>query len=147
MEYLRALSVHFAALLLFLTGAAGLLTAAFGNISVERDMVFLSIVSETRSRKLNALLGGACVAAGGGMLWLALREFRPPSYVLLLTSCLAFGAVIMLVLKLLLRSAEAMDSLMAKSVFILVNALLLGLVLLAVFYLGEYFWRVFVARR
>ena len=80
MEYLRALAVHFAALLLLLTGAAGLLTAAFGNISVERDTVFLSIVSETRSRKLNGLLGVACVAAGGGMLWLALREFRHPSY-------------------------------------------------------------------
>ena len=147
MEYLRALSVHFAALLLLFTGAAGLLTAAFGNISVERDTVFLSIVSETRSRKLNGLLGAACVAAGGGMFWLALREFRPPSYALLLISSLAFVVVIMLVLKAVLRSAEALDSVMAKGVFFLVNALLLGLVLLAVFYLGEYFWRVFVAGR
>ena len=145
MQYLRALSVHFAALLLLLTGAAGLLTAAFGNISVEREMVFLSIVSETRSRKLNALLGTACVAAGGGIFWLALREFRPPSYALLLISSVAFVAVLTLVLKLVLRSAEAMDSVMAKGVFFLVNGLLLGLVLLAVFYLGEYFWRVYVA--
>ena len=51
----------------------------------------------------------------------------------------------MLVLKLVLRSAEAMDSVVTKGVFFLVNGLLLGLVLLAVFYLGEYFWRVFVA--
>jgi hypothetical protein len=145
MEYLRALSVHFAALILLFMGAMGLLSASFGNISIEREMVFLSIGSEIGSRKLNALLGILCFIVGGGILWLAVREFRPPSYALLLIGSSILIAILMLTFKLMLRSVEAMESIMAKGVLFLVNGLILSLLLTAVFYLGQYFWRVFVA--
>ena len=144
MEYLRALSVHFAALVLLIMGAMGLLFAAFGNISIEREMVFLSIGSETESRKLNAFLGILCLVVGSGILWLAVREFRPPSYALLLIGSSVLVAAVMLMFKLMLRSVEAMESVMAKSVLFLVNGLILGLLLAAVFYLGQYFWRALV---
>lgn len=145
MEYVRALSVHFAALLLLFSGAMGLLSAFFGDASFESERAFFSVASEVRSRRLNALLGSMCVLTGGGILLLAVSEFRPPSYPLLLLG--SFGGIylVMLAFKLMFRSAGAMESTFAKGALLLVNGLILALLLMAAFYLGEYLWHAFAA--
>jgi hypothetical protein len=141
MEYIRALSVHFAALVLLFSGVMGLISASFGDISFESERSFLSIVSETRSRRLNALLGALCVLTGGGALLLAVREFRPPSYPLLLLGSLGGLSLVALMFKLMFRSVEAMESTLAKGTLLLANGLILFMLLMAAFYLGAYLWR------
>ena len=145
MEYVRALSVHFAALALLLWGALGLISAAFGDVSFESGRSFFSIVSEIRSRRLNALLGSLCVLAGGWVFLLALREFRPPSYPLLMLSSLGGVSLLGLMFKLMFRSVEAMESTLAKGALLLVNGLILTLLLMAGFYLSAYLWHAFTA--
>ena len=145
MEYVRALSVHFAALLLLIIGAMGLLSAIFGNLSFETERSFFSIGAESGGRKRNAFLAILSLVVGGGILVLAAREFRPPSYMLLLVGSLILVATVMLMLKVTLRSVEAMESVVAKGIFVLVNGLILSLLLVAVFYLGQYLWRAIVA--
>ena len=145
MEYVRALSVHFAALLLLFMGAMGLLSAIFGNLSFETERSFFSIGAESGGRKRNAFLAILSLVLGGGILVLAAREFRPPSYMLLLVGSLILVATVMLMLKVTLRSVEAMESVVAKGIFVLVNGLILSLLLVAVFYLGQYLWRAIVA--
>ncbi len=145
MEYVRALSVHFAALVLLLWGTMGLISAAFGDVSFESERSFLSITSEIRSRRLNALLGSLCLLTGGGVLLLAVREFRPPSYPLLLLGSFGGVCLVALMFKLMFRSVEAMESLLAKGTVLAVNCLILALLLMAVFYLGAYLWRAFGA--
>ena len=145
MEYVRALSVHFAGLVLLSSGATALVSAYFGDISFESERAFFSIVSETRSRRWSALLGSLCVLAGGGVLLLAVREFRPPSYPLFLVGCLAGVSLMALTVKLMFRSAEAMESVPAKGALLLVNGLILVMLLMATLYLGAYLWRTFDA--
>jgi len=145
MEYVRALSVHFAALLLLFMGAMGLLSAIFGNLSFETERSFFSIGAESGGRKRNAFLAILSLVLGGGILVLAAREFRPPSYMLLLVGSLILVATVMLMLKVTLRSVEAMESVVAKGIFVLVNGLILSLLLVAVFYLGQYLWRAILA--
>jgi hypothetical protein len=145
MEYVWALSVHFAALVLLFTGAMGLIAASFGDLSYESEMSFLSITSEIRSRGLNALLGSLCVLAGGGVLLLAVREFRPPSYPLFLLGSLGGICLVLLMFKLAFRSPEAMESALTKGILFLVNGLILVLLLLAAICLGAYLWRAFIA--
>ncbi len=145
MEYVRALSVHFAALLLLFMGAMGLLSAIFGNLSFETERSFFSIGAESGGRKRNAFLAILSLVLGGGILVLAAREFRPPSYMLLLVGSLILVATVMLMLKVTLRSVEAMESVVGKGIFVLVNGLILSLLLVAVFYLGQYLWRAIVA--
>lgn len=147
MEYIRALSIHFAALLLLFMGAMGLLAAAFGNLSFETERSYFSIGAERGSRKWNAFLAVLCLVVGGGILALAVREFRPPSYALLIVGSLTLAAVLLLLLKATLRSVEAVESVVGKGTVFLVNGVILGLLLLAVFYLGQYLWRAFVAVR
>ena len=145
MEYLRALSVHFAALALLFSGAMGLLSASFGDLSFESERSFCSIVSAVRSRKLNALLSSLCLLAGAGVLLLAAREFRPPSYpLLLLGSCVGI-CLLLLAFKLMFRSAGAIESAWAKGALLLANGFILVLLLMAAFYLGAYLWRAIVA--
>src|SRR3712207_6552724 len=110
MEYVKALSVHFAALVLLFTGVMGLIFASFGELSYESEMSFFSVTSEFRSRRLNALLGSLCVVAGGGVLLLAVREFRPPSYPLLLLGSSGGVCLVLLTFRLAFRSPEAMES-------------------------------------
>ena len=141
MEYVWALSVHFAALVLLFTGAMGLIAASFGNVSYESEMSFLSITSEIRSRWLNALLGSLCVLAGGGILLLAVSEFRPPSYPALLLGSVGGVCLVVLAFKLMFRSAEAMESTFAKGALLLVNGLILALLLTATYHLGAYLSR------
>lgn len=143
MEYVRALSVHFAALLLLFSGVTGLISASFGNVSFESERTFFCIVSETGSRKSSALLGTLCLLAGGGVFLLAVREFRPPSYPLLLLGALSGVALVLLMFRQMFRSAEAMESRLAKGALLLANGLILGLLLMAAFYVGGYLWRVF----
>jgi len=145
MEYVRALSVHFAGLVLVSSGVMALISAYFGDISFESERAFFSIVSETRSRRLGALLGSLCVLAGGGVLLLAVREFRPPSYPLLLLGSLVGVSLAALTFKLMFRSAEALESASAKGALLLVNGLILVMLLTAAFYLGAYLWRAFIA--
>jgi hypothetical protein len=145
MEYLRALSVHFAALVLLFMGVTGLLASIFGNFSFETDRSFTSIGAGSRSRRLNAFLATLSLAVGGGILVLAVREFRPPSYALLVVGSLIVVAVVALALKSTLRSVEAMESAMAKGTLFLVNGVILALLLMAAFYVGQYLWRAFVA--
>jgi hypothetical protein len=147
MEYLRALSVHFAALLLLFMGVTGLLSSAFGNLSFETDSSFFSIRAEGGSRKRNAFLAILSLAAGGGILVLAVREFRPPSYALLILGSLILAALAVLMLRVALRSVEAMQSAAAKGILFLVNGTILGMLLTAVFYVGQYLWRAFVGAR
>jgi hypothetical protein len=144
MEYVRALSVHFAALVLLLWGAMGLISAAFGDVSFESERSFLSIVSETR-RRLSALLGSLCVLTGGGVWLLAVREFRPPSYPLLLLGSLCGVSLAALMFKLMFRSVGAMESALAKGALLLVNGLIVTLLLMAGFYLCAYLWHAFTA--
>ncbi|HLL77522.1 MAG TPA: hypothetical protein VK421_19860 [Pyrinomonadaceae bacterium] len=144
MEYVWALSVHFAALALLFTGAMGLIAASVGDVSYESEMSFFTITSEVRGRKLNALLGSFCVLAGGGVLLLAVREFRPPSYPLFLLGSLGGMCLMLLMFKLALRSPEAMESAMAKGILFLVNGLILALLLLAAACLGAYLWRALI---
>ena len=141
MEYVRALSVHFAALLLLFSGAMGLLSAFLGDVSFESERTFFCVESEIRSRTLNALLGSVCVLAGGGVLLLAVSEFRPPSYPLLMLGFVGGISLVMLAFKLMFRSTEAMGSTFAKGTLLLVNGLILALLLTAAFYLCEYVWR------
>jgi hypothetical protein len=145
MEYLRALSVHFAALLLLFMGVTGLLSSAFGNLSFETERSFFSIGAESGSRRWNAFLAILSLAGGGGVLMLAVREFRPPSYALLIVGSLILVALVMLTLKMTFRSIEAMQSVAAKGILFLVNGIILGLLLMAIFYVGQYLWRAFVA--
>ena len=145
MEYVKALSIHFSALFLFFMGAMGLVSAAFGNVSFEFERAFFSIMSETRSRKLSALLGSLCLFIGGGVFLLAVQEFRPPSYPLLLLGSLIAVAILLLIFKLMFRSVEAMESTLAKGTLLLVNGLILFLLLMAAFYVGQYLWRAFIA--
>ena len=145
MEYLRALSVHFAAFLLLFTGATGLLAAAFGNLSFETERSFTSIGAGSGSRKLNAFLATLSLVIGGGILMLAVREFRPPSYPLLAIGSLILVAVVALVLKATLRSVEAMESVTAKGVLFSVNGIIVVLLLMAAFYVGQYLCRALVA--
>ncbi len=145
MEYVKALSVHFAALVLLFTGAMGLISASFGELSHESEGSFFSVTPAFRGRGLNALLGSLCVLAGGGVLLLAVREFLPPSYPLLLLGSAAGVCLVTLMFKLALRSPEAMESAPAKGALFLVNGLILGLLLLAAVYLGAYLWRAFIA--
>ena len=147
MEYLKALSVHFAALLLLFMGVTGLLSSAFGNLSFETERSFFSIGAERGSRKRTAFLATLSLAAGGGILALAAREFRPPSYTLLILGSLILVAVGMLAIKATLRSVEAMESVAAKGILFLVNGIILGLLLMAVFYVGQYLWLAFAAVR
>jgi hypothetical protein len=141
MEYVRALSVHFAALLLLFSGATGLLSAFLGDVSFESERTFFCVESGIRGRRLNALLGSVCVLAGGGVLLLAVSEFRPPSYPLLLLGSAAGVCLVVLAFRLMLRSAEAMESTFAKCALLLVNGLILALLVAAAFYLCEYLWR------
>jgi hypothetical protein len=104
-------------------------------------MTILTIEPEHKSRRLNALLGCLCLLAGGGVFLLAVREFRPPSYALLLAGFTGSVALVMIMFKLVFRSVEATESVLGKGVLFLVNGLILGLMLMAVFCLGEYFWR------
>jgi hypothetical protein len=76
---------------------------------------------------------------------LAVREFRPPSYVLLVSGSLILVALMAMMLKATLRSVEAMESVAGKGTIWLVNGSILGLLLMAVFYVGQYLWRAFVA--
>ena len=145
MEYVRALSIHFAALVLLLWGVMGLISAAFGDVSFESERSFLSIASEIRSWRLNALLGSLCLLAGVGVLLLALREFRPPSYPLLLLGSLGVVCLVALMCKLMFRSVEAMESALVKGALLLVNGLILTLLLMAGFYLCTYLWHAFTA--
>ncbi len=145
MVYFRALSVHFAGLVLLTSGAMALINAYFGDITFESERALLSIVSETRSRRWSALLGSLCVLAGGGVLLLAVREFRPPSYPLFLLGSLAGVSLVALTFKLMFRSAEAMESAPAKGALLLVNGLILVMLLMATLYLGAYLWRAFNA--
>ena len=145
MEYVRALSVHFAALLLLFMGAMGLLSAIFGNLSFETERSFFSVGAESGGRKRNAFLASLTLVAGGGILMLAVREFSPPSYMLLLVGSLILVITVMLLLKVTLRSVEAMESVAAKGILFFVNGLILGLLLVAAFYLGQYLWRAFVS--
>lgn len=145
MEYLRALSVHFAALVLLFMGVTGLLASTFGNLCFETEKSFTSIEAGSGSRRLNAFLATISLAVGGCILVLAVREFRPPSYALLVVGSLIVVAVMALVLKATLRSVEAMESVMAKGILLLVNGVILALLLMAAFYVGQYLWRAFVA--
>ncbi len=145
MEYVRALSVHFAALLLLFMGAMGLLSAIFGNLSFETGRSFFSIGAESGGRKRNTFLAILSLVVGSGILVLAVREFHPPSYMLLLVGSFILVATVMLMLKVTLRSVEAMESVVAKGIFVLVNGLILSLLLAAVFYLGQYLWHAIVA--
>ena len=123
----------------------GLLSAIFGNLSFETERSFFSIGAESGGRKRNAFLAILSLVLGGGILVLAAREFRPPSYMLLLVGSLILVATVMLMLKVTLRSVEAMESVVAKGIFVLVNGLILSLLLVAVFYLGQYLWRAILA--
>ena len=145
MEYVWALSVHFAALVLLFTGATGLIAATFGDVSYESEMSFISFTSEIRSRGLNALLGSLCMLAGGGVLLLAVREFRPPSYPLFLLGSSGGVCLVLLMFKLAFRSPEAMESKLAKGTLFLVNGLILVLLLLAAVCLSTYLWGAFIA--
>jgi len=145
MEYLRALSVPFAALLLLFTGATGLLAAAFGNLSFETKRSFTSIGAGSGNRKLNAFLATLSLVIGSGILMLAAREFRPPSYALLVVGTLILVAVVVLVLKATLRSVAAIESVMAKGVLFSVNGIIVVLLLMATCYMGQYLWRAHVA--
>lgn len=145
MEYVRALSVHFAALALLFSGVTGLVSAAFGDVSFESEKTYLSIVSDGRGRRSQALLGSLCVLTGGGILLLAVREFRPPSYPLLLLGSLGGVSLVVLMFKLMFRSVEAMESAPARGTLLLVNGLLLLMLLAAACYLGAYLWRAVVA--
>jgi hypothetical protein len=145
MEYVRALSVHFAALFLLFMGVTGLISAAFGNLSFQTERTFTSIGAESGSRKRNALLGILSLAAGGVFMALAVREFRPPSYALLIPGSLILFALMALMLRATLTSVEAMESAAAKGALWLVNGSILGLLLMAVFCVGQYVWRAFVA--
>jgi hypothetical protein len=72
------------------------------------------------------------------------REFRPPSYALLASGTLILAALMVLLLKATLRSVEAIESVTEKGALWLVNGIILGLLLMAVFYVGQYLWRAFV---
>lgn len=140
MEYVRALSVHFAALALLFTGAAGLISAAFGELSFETERSYICIGAGRGSRKRNALLAALSFLAGGALLVLAVREFRPPSYGVLVLVSLALLAVVVAALKAAFRGAGAPESVAAKAVLFLVNGLILGLLLTAAVCVGLYFW-------
>ena len=122
-----------------------MISACFGDISFESERAFCSIVSDIRSRRWGALLGALCVLAGGGVLLLAVREFRPPSYPMLLLGSLAVVFLVALAFKLMFRSAEAMESVPARGALLVLNGLILVMLLTAAFYLGAYLWRTFVA--
>ncbi len=124
-----------------------MLSAAFGNLSFETDRSFFSIGADSGSRKRNAFLAVLSFVAGGGTLVLAVREFRPPSYALLILGSLILAALVMLVLRVALRSVEAMESAAAKGILFSVNGIILGMLLMAVFYVGQYLWHAFVAAR
>lgn len=145
MEYVSALSVHFAALALLFAGATGLLAAAFGELSFETDRTFVSIGAGGGSRKRNALLAALSLLAGGGLLVLAVREFRPPSYALFIAGSLLLFALAGLALKVTHRSVEAAESAAAKAALFLVNGIVLGLLLAAAVFVGRYLWRAFAA--
>ncbi|HZH32485.1 MAG TPA: hypothetical protein VEY11_17105 [Pyrinomonadaceae bacterium] len=144
MEYVRALSVHFAALFLLFMGVMGSISAAFGNISFETERSFFSIEAVRVGRIRNGFLAILSLVAGGAIMALAVREFRPPSYALLGSGSLMLVALVVLMFKATLRSVEAMESVAGKGAIWLVNGIILGLLLMAVFYVGQYLWRAFV---
>jgi len=145
MEYVRALSVHFAALVLLFMGVMGSISAVFGNISFETERSFTSIEAVRGGRMRNAFLAILSLVVGGAVMALAVREFRPPSYALLVSGTSILVVLMALMLKATLRSVEAMESVAAKGTIWLVNGIISGLLLLAVFYVGQYLWRAFVA--
>jgi hypothetical protein len=145
MEYVRALSVHFAALFLLFMGVMGSISAVFGNISFETERSFTSIEAVRGGRMRNAFLAILSLVVGGAVMALAVREFRPPSYALLIFGTSILVALMVLMLKATLRSVEAMESVAAKGTIWLVNGIISGLLLMAVFYVGRHLWRAFVA--
>ena len=144
MEYVRAASVHFAALALLFAGAAGLISAVFGNLTFETERSFISIGAGAGSRRRNAVLATLSLLAGGALLVLAVREFRPPSYALLILGSLILAALAAAALKATLGDVGAAESAAAKAVLFLVNGAILGLLLVAAVYVGHYLWRLAV---
>jgi hypothetical protein len=145
MEYVRALSVHFAALFLLFMGVMGLILAAFGNLSFETERSFFSFEAERGGRIRNAFLAIISLVAGGAIMALAVREFRPPSYALLVSGSLILVALTVLMFKAMFRSVEAIESVAGKGAIWLVNGIILGLLMMAVFYVCQYLWHAFVS--
>ena len=141
MEYFRAFAVHFAGLVLCLTGVTGFVAALFGDVCFQTERGFFCFGSTPGRRKLKGIASVLSLLAGAGVLLLAAREFRPPSYAALLLASLASFAIVALAFKFVTRSVGASESPLAKGLLVLVNGLILGSLGAAALDLGGYFWR------
>ena len=141
MDLVQSFAVHFLAILLLCFGILGLLNAIFGNVALDIGDHFFSLVSETGNRKLDALIGLFCLFFGLVISWVAVQEFRPSSYSLLLLGLFLIATCFIVMFKYLTWSVEAFESPFGKYMIIVANGMLIVLVLIALFSLGEYLWR------
>ncbi len=141
MNLVQSFAVHFLAVLLLCFGILGLINAIFGNVALDYQDSFFSIVSETGNRKIDALIGLLCLFLGLVILLVAVRAFRPSSYFLLLSGFFLIATYFIVMFKYLTGSVEAFESTFGKYMIFAANGLLVVLVLVALFSLGEYLWR------
>ncbi|HEU0143421.1 MAG TPA: hypothetical protein VFQ47_01430 [Nitrososphaera sp.] len=141
MDLVQSFAVHFLAVLLLCFGILGLINAIFGNVALDYRDSFFSIVSETGNRKIDALIGLFCLFLGLVILLVAVRGFLPSSYFLLLAGFFLIATYFIVMFKYLTRSVEAFESTFGKYMIFAANGLLIVLVLVALFSLGEYLWR------
>jgi hypothetical protein len=141
MELMQSFAVHFLAIILLCFGTLGLIAATFGNVALDYRDSFFSLASETGNRKLDAFIGLLCLFFGSVIMRVAVQEFRPASYFLLLLGVFLIAAYFIVMFKYLTGSIEAFESALAKCMIITANGLLISLVLVALFSLGQYLWR------
>ena len=150
MDFIKAFAVHFVALLSLCAGALSLITAVFGEINYEWGgksgigwhAIYLS--SGAGKRESSIISGILSLAFGSLLLLVAVEEFRPASYPLLLIGFWVGAALLMLVFKYATRSVEAAESVVTRSAIIIINVLLVSLFLIALVCLGQFVWRVWL---
>ena len=138
---MQSFAVHFLAIILLCFSIMGLITAIFGNIAFDYRDSFFSLVSETGSRKLDAFIGLLCLFFGLVILRVAMQEFRPFSYPLLLLGAFLIVGYFIAMFKYLTRSVESSESALARGMIFTANGLVIVLVLVALFSIGQYLWQ------
>lgn len=138
---MQSFAVHLLAIILLCFGILALITAIFGDIALDYRDSFFSLVSETGSRKLDAFIGLLSFFFGLVILRVAVQEFRPASYALLLLGLFFVVSYFIAIFKYLTRSVEAFESALGKYMIYTANGLIIILVLVALFSLGQYLWR------
>ena len=150
MHFIKAFAVHFVSLLFLCAGALNLITAGFRDINYEwggkSGIGWHAIyISSGAGKRKSAIIGGILSLAFGSLLLLvAVEEYRPASYPLLLVGFLVVAALLIFVFKYSTRSVEVAESLITRSAIIIVNGLFASLSLIALVCLAQFVWRVWL---